>query len=145
MTRIEQHGLNSEQSHNFRMKMKKPSQKSTHLVSLDPASYQQKSGILNKPFGFFELDLAPFIRAARGWNHWSQEELAKRAHVSTATIRRMESMEFKKFRGYRNSVERVIGTLEASGVMFIDPDPERALEGGVLFSSGIYAVYEEHD
>src|SRR3972149_1907167 len=121
--------------------MKKPDQKNTRLEGFVPDNYRRKSELLNEALRFFEGDLGAYIRAARGWYHWSQAELAKRADVSPATIRRMEAVKFGKFRGDRNCLERVVHTLELCGVMFIDPDLKRSLEGGVLFSSSIGVDY----
>ena len=55
-------------------------------------------------------------RAARGWLSWSQEELAKRAHVALSTVR-----DFEKGRRVpiKNNVEAMRSALETAGVKMV--------------------------
>lgn len=52
-------------------------------------------------------------RAARGWLDWSQEELAKRAHVSLSTVR-----DFEKGRRIpiHNNLDAIRRAIEEGGV-----------------------------
>lgn len=52
-------------------------------------------------------------RAARGWLEWSQEDLAKRAHVSLSTVR-----DFEKGRRdpIANNLEAMRRAFEAEGI-----------------------------
>jgi len=55
-------------------------------------------------------------RAARGWLDWSQEELAKRAHVSLSTVR-----DFEKGRRspIPNNLEALRRAINAAGVQLV--------------------------
>ena len=55
-------------------------------------------------------------RAARGWLDWSQEELAKRAHVSLSTVR-----DFEKGRRspIPNNLEALRRAINAGGVQLV--------------------------
>jgi transcriptional regulator with XRE-family HTH domain len=59
------------------------------------------------------------IRAARAWLNLRQEELAKRAHVSTVTIRRVESADYVSMVA-PSTIAEIRQALENSGVEFID-------------------------
>lgn len=66
-------------------------------------------------------------RAARALLDWSQEQLAKNAHVSRATIADFE----RNFREpIRNNMISIASALEAAGITFIGEDDEGA---GVRF------------
>ena len=58
-------------------------------------------------------------RAARGWLSWSQEELAKRAHVALSTVR-----DFEKGRRVpiKNNIDAMRTALEAAGVTMVFGD-----------------------
>jgi transcriptional regulator with XRE-family HTH domain len=55
-------------------------------------------------------------RAARGWLDWSQEELAKRAHVSLSTVR-----DFEKGRRtpIKNNLDAMRLSFEIAGISFL--------------------------
>ncbi len=59
------------------------------------------------------------IRAARALVRWSAHELAEKSGVSWTTIQRMESQDGVPSAIARN-LEKVRGTLEDAGVIFID-------------------------
>lgn len=58
------------------------------------------------------------LRAARSLLGWSQEQLARRAEVGVATIRRMEAQD-GPIRGISETIWRLQNCLEAAGVIFI--------------------------
>lgn len=55
-------------------------------------------------------------RAARGWLNWTQEELARRSHLSLSTVR-----DFEKGRRIpiRNNLEAMRLVFEIAGVSFL--------------------------
>ena len=61
------------------------------------------------------------MRAARGLLGWSQQELAKRARVGIATVKRFEGAE-GRVRGAVDTLWRIQQTLQAEGIRFIDAD-----------------------
>ena len=61
------------------------------------------------------------LRAARSLLGWTQEELAQRANVGIATIRRMEAQD-GTIRGISETIWRLQSCLEAGGVVFIAPE-----------------------
>lgn len=68
------------------------------------------------------------IRAARALLHLPQEELAKRAHVSVVTIRRLESP-LTAIRVAQPATDTIRQALEQAGVEFI-PDGVRRRQPG---------------
>lgn len=62
-------------------------------------------------------------RAARGWLSWSQDELAKRAHVALSTVR-----DFEKGRRVpiKNNIEAMRAALESAGVIMVFEDGGKA-------------------
>lgn len=70
------------------------------------------------------------VRAARELLRWDQEQLADRAGVGLATVRRYE-------RGKRVTAEnagKISAALRAAGVAFIDPSSSRELVEGVALT-----------
>jgi transcriptional regulator with XRE-family HTH domain len=61
------------------------------------------------------------IRAARAFVGLSQPELAKRAGIGVATLRRIEAAE-KEITGNAQTVARIQRALELAGLIFIDED-----------------------
>jgi transcriptional regulator with XRE-family HTH domain len=61
------------------------------------------------------------LAAARVLAGLKQEEVAARANISLATLRRMEASEGQAA-GYRNNVAAVVALLEEAGIEFIPPD-----------------------
>jgi transcriptional regulator with XRE-family HTH domain len=61
------------------------------------------------------------IRAARALTGLGQQELADRARVGVATIRRIEAAA-DEITGSARSMARIEHALEAAGVIFIDQD-----------------------
>jgi transcriptional regulator with XRE-family HTH domain len=61
------------------------------------------------------------LRAARSLLGWSQEQLAQRAEVGVATIRRMEAQD-GPIRGISETIWRLQSCLERGGVVFISAD-----------------------
>ena len=63
-------------------------------------------------------------RAARGWLNWSQDELAKRAHVALSTVR-----DFEKGRRtpIKNNVDAMRAALETQGITMVFGEDGRAL------------------
>ena len=70
------------------------------------------------------------ITAARALVGWTQEDLRVATKLGIATIRRLEDIEtsHKVTSANRALVHQ---TLEAAGVIFIDPDPDKGLGAGV--------------
>ena len=62
-------------------------------------------------------------RAARGWLEWSQEDLAKRASVSTSTVR-----DFEKGRRLPivNNLAAIWQAFEDAGIVFLTDDDGEA-------------------
>jgi transcriptional regulator with XRE-family HTH domain len=56
-------------------------------------------------------------RAARAWLGWSQQELARRAHVGLSTIKDFERGDRKPIANNLNAIQSAI---EAEGITFID-------------------------
>lgn len=68
-------------------------------------------------FSYFMPMLAPEqSRAARAWLDWSQEDLAKRAHVALSTVR-----DFEKGRRVpiKNNLDAIRLSLEMAGVFLV--------------------------
>jgi transcriptional regulator with XRE-family HTH domain len=63
------------------------------------------------------------LRAARALLGWNQDELARRAEVGVATIRRMESQS-GQLRGIADTIWRLQTCLEEAGVLFISSDEQ---------------------
>jgi transcriptional regulator with XRE-family HTH domain len=61
------------------------------------------------------------IRAARALIDWSQIELAKRAGIGIATLRRLESSG-EEVTGSAKTLWRIQEALEAAGVLFLEQD-----------------------
>ncbi len=61
------------------------------------------------------------LRAARALLNWSAGELAKRAGVHIATVQRMERHD-GQVGGNTATVEKILVTLEASGIEFMNDD-----------------------
>jgi predicted transcriptional regulator len=59
------------------------------------------------------------IRAARALLGWAQNELSKRSKVALGTVRRMEGFD-GAVSARTESLNRVVATLEKSGVEFLD-------------------------
>ena len=62
---------------------------------------------------------AGFLPAARGLLGWQQEDLAKKAGVSTGAIRRMEQLE-GPIRTTIATLEKVLSAFESAGIVFIE-------------------------
>ena len=58
-------------------------------------------------------------RAARAWLGWSQQELAKRAHVGLSTVKDFERGDRRPIANNLNAMERAI---ETAGIIFINDD-----------------------
>jgi predicted transcriptional regulator len=58
------------------------------------------------------------IKAARALLGWSQDDLANRAQLSTATIKRLEAAE-GEIRGREETQEAIVGALQEGGIEFI--------------------------
>jgi DNA-binding transcriptional regulator YiaG len=67
-------------------------------------------------------------RAARGWLDWSQQDLAKRAHVGISTVKDFESGSRKPI---ANNLNALRTALEAGGVhLTFDPEGRpKGIEG----------------
>jgi predicted transcriptional regulator len=63
------------------------------------------------------------VKAARALLGWSQDDLAERSGVSIPTIKRLEALE-GDLGGRQDTVDRIIGALDAGGVIFIDENGE---------------------
>ncbi|WEX85260.1 helix-turn-helix domain-containing protein [Sinorhizobium numidicum] len=50
---------------------------------------------------------------------WSQAELAERSGVSEPTIKRLEASD-GELGGRTDTAQRIVGTLESAGVLFLD-------------------------
>ena len=70
------------------------------------------------------------LRAARALVGWTQPALAKESGVSLPTIVRMES-QLGPGRSSAAKVDAVRRALEKGGVLFLDPDDQRAIGPGV--------------
>jgi ribosome-binding protein aMBF1 (putative translation factor) len=56
------------------------------------------------------------VRAARGWLGWSQQDLAKRAHVGLSTVKDFENGTRKPI---ANNLSAIQQALEAAGVRLV--------------------------
>jgi transcriptional regulator with XRE-family HTH domain len=61
------------------------------------------------------------LRAARALLGWRQEDVARAAKISVATIRRIESQE-GLLTGYVSTVVKIQTAFEQAGIEFIDED-----------------------
>jgi transcriptional regulator with XRE-family HTH domain len=61
------------------------------------------------------------IRAARALLGWRQEDIAKAAKISVATIRRIESQE-ELLTGNVSTLLKIQAAFEQAGIQFIDED-----------------------
>jgi transcriptional regulator with XRE-family HTH domain len=61
------------------------------------------------------------LRAARALIGWNQLELAKKAKVGIATIRRLEAQR-SVLRGMSDTIWKIRKTLEEAGIVFIEGD-----------------------
>jgi transcriptional regulator with XRE-family HTH domain len=61
------------------------------------------------------------VRAARALLAWNQSELAAKAGISVATLKRLESFS-GMLRGTVETAWRIQGALEKAGIVFIDND-----------------------
>jgi transcriptional regulator with XRE-family HTH domain len=61
------------------------------------------------------------LRAARALLGWRQEDVARAAKISVATIRRIESQE-GSLAGYVSTLVKIQAALEQAGIQFIDDD-----------------------
>jgi len=71
------------------------------------------------------------IRAARALLGWSQDQLARRAKIGLATLRRMEQTE-GIVKGNFSTVLKIQKALEQAGIHFIEDDPG---EMGIVIST----------
>jgi transcriptional regulator with XRE-family HTH domain len=58
------------------------------------------------------------MKAARALLSWSQEDLARMANVSIATVKRLESDD-GELKGRENTVRKLYTTLQAAGIEFL--------------------------
>lgn len=63
-------------------------------------------------------------RAARGWLGWTQQELARRAHVGLSTVKDFEKGERKTIAATADAMQRAI---EAAGLRFVFGDDDEAV------------------
>lgn len=61
------------------------------------------------------------VRAARALLGWKQADLARKAHISKGTIKRIEA-EDGQVPVYYDTAKRIIRTFEKAGVEFLDED-----------------------
>jgi transcriptional regulator with XRE-family HTH domain len=61
------------------------------------------------------------LRAARALLGWRQEDVARAAKISVATIRRIESQE-GVLTGYVSTLLKIQTSFEQAGIQFIDDD-----------------------
>jgi len=61
------------------------------------------------------------LRAARALLGWRQDDIARAAKVSVATIRRIESQE-GPLAGYVSTLLKIQAAFEHAGIQFIDDD-----------------------
>jgi transcriptional regulator with XRE-family HTH domain len=61
------------------------------------------------------------LRAARALLGWRQEDVARAAKISVATIRRIESQE-GTLTGYVSTLLKIQAAFEQAGIQFIDDD-----------------------
>jgi transcriptional regulator with XRE-family HTH domain len=61
------------------------------------------------------------LRAARALLGWRQEDVARAAKISVATIRRIESQE-GPLTGYVSTLVKIQAAFEQAGIQFIDDD-----------------------
>jgi transcriptional regulator with XRE-family HTH domain len=59
------------------------------------------------------------VKAARTLLGWSQDDLARRSGMSKPTIARLETAD-GELRGYSDTREKIVASLRAAGVVFID-------------------------
>jgi transcriptional regulator with XRE-family HTH domain len=64
------------------------------------------------------------IRAARALVGLSQHEVARRAGIGIATVRRIEAA-VEEITGTAQTVSKIQRALETAGIIFIDQDEER--------------------
>ncbi|MBY0295638.1 MAG: helix-turn-helix domain-containing protein [Methylobacterium sp.] len=64
------------------------------------------------------------VKAARALLGWSQDDLATRSGVSKPTIARLETNDSGALGGYADTRNKLLGALEAAGVIFIDENGE---------------------
>jgi transcriptional regulator with XRE-family HTH domain len=62
------------------------------------------------------------LRAARALLGWRQEDIARAAKISVATIRRIESQEGPLAGGYVSTLVKIQAAFEHAGIQFIDDD-----------------------
>jgi transcriptional regulator with XRE-family HTH domain len=63
------------------------------------------------------------IKAARALVGWSQNDLAERAEVSIATVKRLEAAE-GELGGRLDTTDKLRSALEAAGVIFVEENGE---------------------
>lgn len=63
------------------------------------------------------------VRAARVLLGWSQNDLASRAGIGVATLKRFEASEPKSY-GHVNTASKIENALESGGIIFITEDEE---------------------
>ncbi len=110
--------------------MKKTDLKKLDRQESDRDHYQRKSEILDQAVKRFKGLRGGQIRAARALLDWTQTDLAYRAGVSLATIRRVEKSDWD-FHATIYCMLRVVKLLEKHGVEFIEADFKRDFAGGV--------------
>ena len=72
----------------------------------------------NKP----RMIIPPQCRAARGFLNWTTDDLAQRANIGVATVRKFENAVHTM---HKNNMLAVIRAFEEAGVIFTEPTKTR--------------------
>jgi transcriptional regulator with XRE-family HTH domain len=78
------------------------------------------SSLSNRPIVTFMFEVAQ-LRAARALLGWRQDDVARAAKISVATIRRIESQN-GPLMGYVSTLRKIQAAFEQAGIQFLDDD-----------------------
>jgi transcriptional regulator with XRE-family HTH domain len=81
----------------------------------------KKVACVQKNWHFLDMMSSEQCRAARAWLNWTQQELARRAHVGLSTVKEFEKGERRTIAATAEAMQRALAD---AGIEFLDEGGE---------------------